>query len=91
MDYWQKENIKTYFCFDLLKKILNIFSNEKGEVNNIWSDLKSKKDNGIVSEYLARPNELKSNPRWKATKDRNKKYFCCYGFHSHNNSLRMMK
>ena len=71
--------------------MLKIFSNEKGEVNNIWSDLKSKKDNGIVSEYLARPNELKSNPRWKATKDRNKKYFCCYGFHPHNNSLRIMK
>lgn len=51
------------------------FLNEKGEINNIWSDLKSRKDNGIVNEYLASPNELKSNPRWKTPEDRNEKYF----------------
>lgn len=61
----QKENIKTHVCFGSVKQMLNIFSNQKGEVNNIWRDLKSRKDNRIVSEHLASPKELKSNPRWK--------------------------
>lgn len=52
--------------------------------------MKPRKDNGIVSEHLARPNELKSNPRWKTPEGRKGKYFCYY-FYPHNHSLKKDK